>query len=339
MRLILVIWALNCFSVLAVAQDAHHAAAVTKTIDRGLAFLVKDALAWKAEHNCASCHHASLVVCAMREAKRQGHAVNEPVLSELTKWMAESGNGKFGMARPETAPNAASPKAIFFALGVGSDPQPDAVLQSGLTQLLSTVKSEQTADGSWVTWPATRPPIFGRSDESLSLMATLALLPMAAKGEVEAIAARDKAVKWFAESKSDDDPQSIALRVVLWTRLGRPSEEYAPLVQKIKQRQREDGGWAQTAELASDGWATGQALFALAHAGVKANRESIVGGQRFLITTQREDGSWAMTSRPITAGGAGSTSLIPITGGGSAWAVWGLARSEETSAINRSTGE
>ena len=39
---------------------------VNATIDRGLAFLAKDALAWKKEHNCASCHHASLVVWATR---------------------------------------------------------------------------------------------------------------------------------------------------------------------------------------------------------------------------------------------------------------------------------
>ena len=47
----------------------------------------------------------------------------------------------------------------------------------------------------------------------------------------------------------------------------------------------------------------------------------------FLIKTQRDDGSWPMTSRPIKPGGEGSKSLIPITAGGSAWAVMGLARS------------
>src|SRR5579862_5192826 len=99
--------------------------AVGAAIDRGLAFLVKDALAWKNEHNCASCHHATLVVWSMREAKERGYAVDEPVLAELTKWMAESGNGKFGLERPASAPYAASPKAIYFALGLGTDPKPD----------------------------------------------------------------------------------------------------------------------------------------------------------------------------------------------------------------------
>jgi Squalene-hopene cyclase N-terminal domain len=300
---------------------------VNATIDRGLAFLAKDALAWKKEHNCASCHHASLVVWTTREAKLRGHAVDEPVLAELTKWLAESGDGKFGLARPASAPKAASPKAIYFALALGVDPKPDEVSQKGLKLLLKTVAAEQTENGSWSTWPETRPPIFGSSDESLTVLATLAVLPAAAAGNDSAKAVRDKAVRWLAETKSDDDPQSIALRLVLWNRLGRPAKEGELLVKRIKERQNQDGGWSQTKDMASDAWATGQALYALAHAGVKSDEPVIRRAHAFLIKTQRADGSWPMTSRPVKPGGEGSKSLIPITGAGSAWAVLGLVRS------------
>src|SRR6476659_2445435 len=84
-------------------DDRPMRADIDATIDRGLGFRVKDALAWKKNHNCASCHHAALVIWSMREAKRFGHAVDEPVLVELTKWVAESGDGKFGLARPPSA--------------------------------------------------------------------------------------------------------------------------------------------------------------------------------------------------------------------------------------------
>lgn len=319
---------ISLLSMIASAQEVRPGRAeVDRTIDRGLEFLVKDALAWKKERNCASCHHAALVVCAMREAKQFGRTVDEPVLGDLAKWMAESGNGKFGLARPESAPYAASPKAIYFALAIGMDPQPDAAAQEGLKLLLSTVKAEQTENGSWSTWPGTRPPIFGSSDECLTAMAVLATLPAAASGDLEATAARDKGVKWLTETKTDDDPQSIALRLVLWRRLGRPAEEWQPLVQRIKDRQNDDGGWSQTADMPSDAWASGQALYALAHGGIKSSEAAIARGQAFLAKTQRDDGSWLMTSRAATPGGEGSTSLIPITGGGSAWAVLGLVRS------------
>ena len=79
--------------------------------------------------------------------------------------------------------------------------------------------------------------------------------------------------------------------------------------------------------MASDAWATGQALYALACAGIKPDDPAIRRARAFLIKTQRTDGSWPMTSRPIKPGGEGSSSLVPITGAGSAWAVLGLVRS------------
>ncbi len=78
----------------------------------------------------------------------------------------------------------------------------------------------------------------------------------------------------------------------------------------------------------SDAWATGQALYSLAHTADSANDETIERGQVFLAATQQADGSWPMTSRPTAPGGEGSKSLVPIIGGGSAWAVIGLARSQ-----------
>jgi hypothetical protein len=269
------------------AQELQPRSAVGDAIGRGLAFLTRDALAWKEQHNCASCHHASLVVWSMQEAKRLGHAVDEPVLAELTKWMAESGDGKFTLARPASAPNAASPKAMYFALALGMDPKPDATAQEGMKRLLTTVAAEQTGNGSWSTWPETRPPLFGNSDESLTALAALALLPAAASGDVAARTTLEKGVRWLAETKSDQEPQSIALRLVLWIRLERPAAEWKPLVRSIEDRQNADGGWSQARDMASDAWATGQALYALALSGNKTGTPAIDRGQAFLVKTQR----------------------------------------------------
>jgi squalene-hopene/tetraprenyl-beta-curcumene cyclase len=300
---------------------------VGATINRGLSFLTKDALAWKNQHNCASCHHAALVIWALREAKQRGHAVDGPVLAELTKWVAESGDGKFALARPASAPKAASPKAIYFALALGVDPKPDGISKAGMKLLLKTVKSEQIENGSWSTWPETRPPIFGSSEETLTALAILAVLPEAAAGDDSAKAVRNKGIEWLTKTKTDNDPQSIALRLVLWTRLGRPAAEWQPLVRQIKERQNADGGWSQTKDMASDAWATGQALYALADAGIKPDEAAIARAHAFLVKAQRDDGSWPMTSRPARPGGEGCKSLIPIIGAGSAWAILGLVRS------------
>ena len=316
-----------CILLIGASAQADEPTDVDAAIDRGLAFLAKDAVAWKEKHNCVSCHHAALIVWSMREAKQQGWTVDEPLLAELTKWIAESGDGKTTAPRPESAPRALNSKPIWFALGLEADAEPDGATLDGLKTLLATVKEDQTDDGSWTTWPETRPPIFGGNDDSNTTLALLSLLPAAARGDESVIAARDKGVAWLAARPVDDDAQSVALRLILWQRLERPAEEWRPLVERIKARQNDDGGWSQTADMVSDAWATGQALYALAHAGIKSDDPAVARARAFLATTQNEDGSWTMTSRPSKTGDTGAKNLVPITGAGSAWAVLGLVRS------------
>ncbi len=309
------------------AEEPAPKSLVDASIDRGLAFLTKDAVAWREKYNCVSCHHAGLVVWSMFEAKTRGHAVDETVLEELTEWIAESGDGKTSLKRPAATPKALNTKALWFALALGADPKPDEVSQKGLKRLLATVKEDQTANGSWSAWPETRPPIFGDSHETMTALATLAVLPAAAAGDDSAKAARDQGLRWLSDAKSDDDPQSLAIRLILWRRLGRPAEEWEPLVRRITERQNTDGGWSQAKGMNSDAWATGQALYALAHGGIQPNEPAIARAQAFLIKTQREDGSWPMTSRPLKPGGEGAKNLVPIVGAGTAWGVLGLVRS------------
>ncbi len=265
------------------------------------------------------------MIWALGEARARGRAVDEPALAELTTWVAESGDGKTGIPRPAGLPRALNEKAVSLALGLVAQHEPDSVSRNGIKLLLQTVKGDQVEDGRWVSWPETRPPIFGNSDERATLVATLALSG-ASNEDREAAAARDRAVAWLAATKSDGDPQSMALRMVLWQRLGRGSDEVAELAGQIVARQRTDGGWSQTDTMASDAWATGQALYALAHAGFAADQPAVRSGQAFLVGNQRADGSWPMTSRPTKPGDEGAKSLIPIIGAGSSWAILGLAR-------------
>jgi hypothetical protein len=64
--------------------------------------------------------------------------------------------------------------------------------------------------------------------------------------------------------------------------------------------QRPDGGWAQLPSLASDAYATGQALVALKETGAFAVTDRAYrSGTQFLLNTQLEDGSWYVKSRSI----------------------------------------
>lgn len=311
------------------AEPAPRTPGTRGAIERGIAFLTTDAVAWKNEHGCVSCHHAALVAWALHEAKSHGHAVDQTVLSDLTTGLAEAGDGTTGVARPPNVPKAINTKAVYFALALEADPTPNATARAGLKRMLETVKRDQTDNGSWAWWPQTRPPIFGVSDEDVSTTALLALAG-ADPGDEAAKAALAKGFQWLRAAHADNSAQTLAMRLVLNRRLGRPAEELALLAERIRARQNPDGGWSQAPIMASDAWATGHALFALAHVPVpdESAARAIARGQAFLVRTQEANGSWPMTSRPIEPGGAGSNSLVPITGAGAAWAVLGLVRTE-----------
>jgi len=326
MRLVLVAAIALC-SITASAAEPADPDALRTTIARGLDFLAKDSIAWREQYKCASCHHAALVVWSFREAKQRGLTIDDTLLNDLNTQMSEAGDGKFSGERPADRPRAFNSKALYFSLALAQNPDPRATAHAGTALLLSTVKADQTEDGSWSTWPGLRQPIFVGSDECVTILGVLSMLAAADAGDAGAIAARDKGAAWLRAHDTDDDPQTLALRTILWSKLGRPADESQRWIELIRSRQNADGGWSQSAEMASDAWATGQALYALSAGGAATDDAAIVRGQAFLISTQREDGGWAMTSRPMQPGGEGSKNLVPIIGGGSAWGVLGLVRS------------
>jgi ankyrin repeat protein len=69
------------------------------------------------------------------------------------------------------------------------------------------------------------------------------------------------------------------------------------IARRLLLRQRHDGSWAQRDEWASDGYATGMALWALAEAGMPLSDGAWQRGVQFLLETQRADGSWHVISR------------------------------------------
>jgi Squalene-hopene cyclase C-terminal domain len=307
------------------ARSADPAPDVSKTIDRSLQFLAMDALAWKKKHNCASCHHAALVLWALREGKQRGHAVDEPTLAELTKWTIAYGDGSNLMLKPpekHAHVKVMNLYAVLLALAFEAGGGPADGTRDALKALLTKIKADQSKDGPWEIWPEPGPklPLCGASAEVMSALATLALLP-----DPDGKAARDKSLQWLSARPPEDDAQADAIRLILWRRAGRPSEQSQPLIKRILGRQNADGGWSQTRERASDGFATGQALYALIESGVPAGDPAIQKAQIFLATTQRPDGSWEIITR-VAPPGQKATHNVPINGAGTAWATLGLMR-------------
>lgn len=308
---------------------------VKETTNRGLDFLAKDNLEWRKTKQCTECHHAPFTIWALNEGKKQGYAVDETALAELTAWAAAKDvAAKAAVTDPVEKPIDINEAPLLLALGIEAG---DAGTLDALRKLLTSVIGDQNPDGSWKLSYEFRP--IGSSPEALTTLALLALsAPNAPDMGQEGKLAREKGLNWLQSASSDDELQSVALRLILLRQLGQPSTEWEPLVLTIRGAQNADGGWGQTKDAKSDAYATGQALYSLARAGVDPGDEAVRKGQSYLAETQREDGGWTMISRSIMRDGKPPKNLEPITHAGSAWAVLGLVRSAPITQSSKASG-
>lgn len=323
MRYVLAILALAILAVDARAGDPDSD--VKAAINRGLSFLAKDSTDWRKSKKCFECHHAPFTIWALNEGKKHGYVVDEDVLTETTSWvLGEDSLARLLKEPPDQKEIVFNEAPLFLALGVEAGETRDT--QDGLKKLLTSVVNDQQTDGSWKRVNESRPIL--SSPDTLTTLAILALTaPGAPDLGPEGKAAQERALQWLSTAKPDDELQPTVLRLILWRRLGRPEADWKPLERQLRDLQREDGGWGQTPLANSDAYATGQALYALAEAGVAKDDAIVRRAQTFLQKSQREDGSWEMSSRAIMANGKVATKFEPITHTASAWAVMGLVRS------------
>jgi hypothetical protein len=302
-------------------------------IERGLAFLEKDAIDWRTEKKCATCHHGTMTVWALTEAKSRGYAVKAASLADNVKWTRERLANLDKPRDTRMGWNMVSTPAVFLAMMDLAVPKQDALSAAELKQIAGHLLRHQEAEGHWawsIAPPKNRPPPVFESDEVVTLMAYLALgphLPADAKEKAPARDGREKAAAWLAKNKPGEETQALAIRLFRDVRAGKPSKEIHKGIDALLNRQNKDGGWGQLRGLGSDAFATGQALYFLNLAGVKNDRPEIQRAVAFLVAAQKENGSWPMTSRAHPGEKAGKNP-VPITYFGSAWATLGLLRSE-----------
>jgi hypothetical protein len=301
-------------------------------IDRGLGFLRDDAAKWRKERKCASCHHGTMTVWALAEAKSQGYPVTAETLADTTAWTRERLKDIDKPRDPRPGWSMVSTPALYLAVMALAVPGQEALPAEDLRRIAGHLVRHQEADGSW-SWASApaqnRPPPVFESDEVATLLAYLALgsqAPADPEQQAAVREARQKAAAWLAKARPNDTTQAAALRLLVHVRAGDSAEALRPELEAFRGRQNEDGGWGQVPGAASDAYATGQALYVLSLAGVKGDRAEVRRGVAFLVANQKEDGSWPMTSR-AHEGATPMKNPVPITYFGSTWATLGLMRS------------
>lgn len=302
-------------------------------IARGLDFLQADAVKWRKDKECSTCHHGTMTVWALSEAKSRGYDIKAETFAENVKWTKDRLLAKIDEPR-DTRPghSMVNSSALNLAVMAWCVSEQEALSAEELQRIGAHLLRHQETDGSWA-WSSApaknRPPPFFESDEVATLLGYAALysqLPDEANEESEIRTSRQNAAAWLAATEPTGTTQAAAYRLLVTVQENEPAQKRQQEIDELLTRQNQDGGWGQLQNAASDAYATGQVLYILNLAELSGDHEAVVRGVRFLVSTQNDDGSWPMTRRGHP-GVTPSDFKIPIIYFGSVWGTMGLLRS------------
>jgi hypothetical protein len=248
------------------------------------------------QSGCAGCHHQPITTMAVSAARAGGIHVDEAAARDhvqeinlLSMSAQEPITERFDLG------GATDPSAYFlFAMGAARYPA------SAVTDTMAVyVAGAQHRDGTWQFGGISRSPIqegvIGRT--ALAMHALRTYGPPGRKAEFEKRIARAR--DWVTAAKPDtNDDYAMQLLSLHWT--GGTSDAVERAGRALIALQRDDGGWAQNRNLASDAYATSESLWAMLESGVLKTSDPVYQrGAKYLLNTQWEDGSWYVRSRAV----------------------------------------
>jgi hypothetical protein len=275
------------------AEPAVPAEEVKAAVGKALPLLVKGAEGHVEQRTCFACHNQSVPLLALTTARARGFAVPEGHLKKQREFIAaflerNHDNYREGKGQGGQADTAGSALFALELAGWKSDATTEAVVEYLLHR-----------DAEHDRWRAVsnRPPSEA-SDFTTTYGALRGVRRWGTLGQEARIARRSDAARaWLLKAKARDTEDRV-FRLLALKEAGADEGDVADAADDLRQSQREDGGWAQTAEMESDAYATGTALVALHQAGgLAAEDPAYQKGVAFLLKGQREDGSWLVRSR------------------------------------------
>ena len=262
---------------------------VHEAVDRAIRYLQSENVAWLTTRKCAACHHVPMPLWALSEADRRGYAIDRKFVADTAESLLGS---KDRLLASKIFPDPAAPPDLrpqgrglnmglpMLTVAALSLPSRTEAQNQNLRLIADEIIKKQQPDGSWEFFAALRRPPINESqttDAAWIIMALQGTTGADAPGSQRA--ALTRAVAWLDGAKRSDSQQDKVLRVILGVRSGRPRKGLQPTIGELLALQRGDGGWSQTVpEPKSDAYATGQTLYALALAGLTAERPEVRRG-------------------------------------------------------------
>lgn len=264
-------------------------------IERSLPLLQRADVTFLKKSGCVSCHNNSLTALTVSAARKASVPVDERAARNQRKdigaylevWRERALQG-MGIPGDSNTVN-------YLLAGLAAEEYPPDLATDAMARYL---KNDQLPDGRW-RLIGNRPPLESSEIEitAVAMRALQTYAPKARRGEYEKAVWR--AADWLRTARpkttADRAFQLIGLR---WAGDNKVTLQKA--ARELLAEQRADGGWGQLSSLASDAYATGQALVALLESGALAVTDpAYKRGGEYLLSTQLEDGSWYVRSRAI----------------------------------------
>jgi ankyrin repeat protein len=244
---------------------------------------------------CISCHNNSLFLMTATAAREKGFRVDETMAqSQLTASGIYLESWRERVLQDLPIPGAVDTIGYIVAGLAAANYPPDPATDA----LARYLKRRQFADGGWRI--ATHRPPIESSDFEATAIALRSLQRYAPEPQkAEYAKAIERGAAWLAQAQpARTEDHVFQLLGLVWTRANQDVIRKA--ARNLIALRRADGGWGQIPTLASDAYATGQALTALAESGILAVTDPVYQqGVQFLLKTQLEDGSWYVRTRTV----------------------------------------
>jgi hypothetical protein len=270
------------------ASTSHRTA--QEAVAKAVAFSQGPAEKFVQTGGCISCHAQYLNGMAVSAAKAAGLNPNPAFESAHTR-ANTSLRGILQEQFFQVADPADGTEGVEFSIMQfgAAGAQPSMQIDS----MVHHIAAMQRREGDWPIFEG-RPPIEGSifSPTARAIRGLRTYTIPGRKAEFDERIARAAAWLEKGEPVVTEDRTSQILGLA-WAGRTVPKKR----IDALLAAQHSDGGWSQTDNLATDAWATGQALWALHEVGVPASDPHFKKGVDFLLRTQHEDGTWHVVSR------------------------------------------
>ncbi len=238
--------------------NPRPAGSARTAVERSIPLLQRSDVTFIQKSGCVSCHNNGLTAMSMATVRKSGLAVNETITGRQLKTIATYIDGWRERTLQGIGIPGDSDTVSYILMGLAAESYPRDVATDALAIYL---RSRQLPDGHWSIF-AHRPPLESSDIEvTAASMRALQIYGPKALGP-EYRAAAELAATWLKKAQ----PRTNEERAFQLLGLGWSAADHrliAKAARAFLAEQRPDGGWAQLPSLASDAYATGQALVAL----------------------------------------------------------------------------